>query len=582
MADKYRLDALLGQGGMGSVWKAKNLSLDADVAVKLVHGEIANEETTERLEFEAHAAAQLDHPSAVRIFDLGRTELGDPFIVMELLRGESLRDLLDKRPSLPAEEIVPLLLPVASALAAAHDKGIVHRDLKPDNVVLVEQDDARLPKVVDFGIAKMTSGFDKRSTTEGTVLGSPAYMSPEHARGEVDRIGPPSDVWSLGVVLYECLAGRVPFEGKNQLATLRAIVEAQPVSLASLGVADARLSAIVEKALTKDMGTRFPDMRAFGKALAEWAISQGIYTDATGQSITVHWLRPSRTSIHSDAAIAASSEGRAKPVDEGPRPSVVVWQAPGRPRISRSRWVIVAGVGVAAAMGFSFYLAQRVPAVRADARGSRTPETVSDPHRVPAATANTSATAEPASASAAAGASSTAPVAPPPVAVDPRACVEAIFPGQAFEHDAPLEKLCSEDDPRHGASLLRGELARHGFVVKNTTESMRIWGQLSWYELATFAVARGTCCPAGLEALDLPPSVGTCPSLAGALDKLTARPKGDELDAAVAAFREAARCLERGQRLNAGMASPYDYPGPPDGGAESAFRRILDRATARK
>jgi serine/threonine-protein kinase len=213
---KYVLVELIGEGSMGAVWLARNESLDTDVAIKVVHLAATSPELTARLEREARAAAKLEHPSVVRVFDLGHTALGDPYIVMERLVGRTLRAPLERRDRIADDKAVPLLLPVVSALAAAHAKGIVHRDLKPENVVLVETETGGVvPKVVDFGIAHVASkSVDvRRMTRMGTILGSPDYMAPEQAAGDVERIGPPADVWSLGVVLYEMVAGHKPFDG---------------------------------------------------------------------------------------------------------------------------------------------------------------------------------------------------------------------------------------------------------------------------------------------------------------------------------------------------------------------------------
>jgi serine/threonine protein kinase len=273
VADKYRLEELMGKGAMGSVWRAKNLSLGVDVALKLVHGEIVSAETTDRLQREAHAAARLEHPSAVRIFDFGLSDLGDPFIAMELLRGESLRDVLERRRKIPAAEMVALALPVMSALAAAHQKGIIHRDLKPENIVIVPQEDGVVPKIVDFGLAHVESAVDEDQITSGVLVGSPDYMSPEQARADADQVGARSDVWAIGVILYEAISGTPPFSSTSLFALLRAINELDPPALETTGEADAQLGAIVMRALAKDPAARWQSMKSFGKALAEWALA---------------------------------------------------------------------------------------------------------------------------------------------------------------------------------------------------------------------------------------------------------------------------------------------------------------------
>src|SRR6188768_1987977 len=156
IAGKYRLDALLGEGGMGTVWRGFNLQLEAPVALKLIRGELDRVSLARRLKQEARAAAKLGHPAIVRVFDVGDSELGDPYIVMELLSGQTLGSLLTTERRLSAVRAVQLLLPVADALLTAHAKGIVHRDLKPDNIFISREGEELRPKLLDFGIAKLS------------------------------------------------------------------------------------------------------------------------------------------------------------------------------------------------------------------------------------------------------------------------------------------------------------------------------------------------------------------------------------------------------------------------------------------
>jgi serine/threonine-protein kinase len=292
---KYRLCSLLGEGGMGSVWLARNTVLDVDVAIKLIRHGVASREASERLLQEARAAARLEHPSILRIFDFGYTDEGDPFIAMELLRGESLAHLLDRRGRLSAPNAVRTLLPVASAMCAAHAKGIVHRDLKPENIVLTENDSGSIvPKVVDFGIAKVRAEgvANRRLTVAGTIMGSPDYMCPEQARGRSD-VDEKCDVWSLSIILYECLVGQRPFDGDNYNALLNAIIEATPTPITDFAAGDDALWAIIQLGLTKDPEAR-PTMRELGEHLAQWAYESGADSDVSGVLLT-HWLGlPSR------------------------------------------------------------------------------------------------------------------------------------------------------------------------------------------------------------------------------------------------------------------------------------------------
>ncbi|MDI1445609.1 serine/threonine-protein kinase [Polyangium sp. 6x1] len=293
IAGKYRLSKVLGEGGMGAVWLAKNLTLDIDVAVKLIRRDFATAEASQRLLQEARAAARIGHPSIVRVFDFGTTEQKDPFIVMEVLHGESLGQTISRRRRLSPVAAVRTLLPVASALAAAHGKGIVHRDLKPDNVLLVTDDrGAVVPKIVDFGIAKLHHEEVVRTTTQaGVILGSPHYMSPEQACGRSD-VDHRTDIWAFCVMLYEVTTGLKPFDGGNYNALISAILLRDPEPWAAHEIEDEELWSIVQRGLLKEADDRWQTMRELGAALAAWAQSHGVETDAAGNSLRAHWLEP--------------------------------------------------------------------------------------------------------------------------------------------------------------------------------------------------------------------------------------------------------------------------------------------------
>ncbi len=291
IAGKYELEAELGQGGMGVVWRARNIALDSAVAIKVVRATSDKALLRGRLVQEARAAAKLAHPAIVTVFDVGQTENGDPFIVMELLRGDSLGTLLETEGRLPAVQAVRSLLPIADALWLAHGKGIVHRDLKPDNVFIVQHDGAIQPTLVDFGIVKLADGAgDSHLTKDGDVLGSPDYMSPEQARGQ-DDVTHLTDVWSFCVVLYEAISGRTPFKGANYNALMRQIVEDTPPSLRELAAGDDELSAIVARGLSKQPEQRFASMGELGRTLAQWLLKQGVTEDICGTTLEAKWLR---------------------------------------------------------------------------------------------------------------------------------------------------------------------------------------------------------------------------------------------------------------------------------------------------
>jgi serine/threonine protein kinase len=290
LSGKYRLEGLLGEGGMGAVWRASNVLLDLPVAIKLIRADLDRNALRARLQLEARSVAKLGHPAIVRIYDVGETEFGDPFIVMELLQGATLAQTLVQG-RLSAVRAVQLLLPIIDACAVAHARGIVHRDLKPDNLLIALDDQRTQPKVLDFGIAKLTDprATDLRLTEMGTVVGSPEYMSPEQARG-CDDVDYRTDIWSVCVVLYEAITGSAPFSAANYNALLRAIVEQEPSSLFDHAAGDAELWEILKKGLAKPREERQGSMAELGRALGHWLMSHGVHEDACGTSVESKWL----------------------------------------------------------------------------------------------------------------------------------------------------------------------------------------------------------------------------------------------------------------------------------------------------
>ena len=288
IAGKYQLTEELGQGGMGSVWLAKNRTLDVDVAIKLVRAEIAHDANgiAERMLQEARAAARIGHPAIIQVFDFGFAEFGDPFIVMELLRGESLEQALERRRCVSPNRAAQTLLPIVDALAATHAHGIVHRDLKPANIFLSRPAGQRLqPKVLDFGVAKLERRASVRLTQEGALVGSPAYMSPEQFLGN-SVIDGRADIWALCVVLYEMITSHRPFEGDGgSAAVLWRVMNAEPKTLAEYGVNEPDLWQILVKGFAKEPAGRHESMQAFGRALAEWLMARGVNEDICDASL---------------------------------------------------------------------------------------------------------------------------------------------------------------------------------------------------------------------------------------------------------------------------------------------------------
>jgi serine/threonine-protein kinase len=283
---KYRLETLLGEGGMGAVWQARNVMLDLPVAVKLLHRTVRDDDATARLFTEARVEARLNHPSIVRVFDFGETEHGEAYIVMELLEGTTLAELSDVHGPLPAQVAVGLLLPIVHGICAVHRADVVHRDLKPENIVVARVGACLRPKLLDFGIAKLSGEFSPRLTVDGSLLGSPAYMSPEQARGCVD-VDARADVWALCVVLYELIAGSNPFTADNPYAVLRAVIERDPPVLKSSECTS--LWPILRRGLAKDRRARIASACELGEALARWLVAQGETEDACGDSLARTW-----------------------------------------------------------------------------------------------------------------------------------------------------------------------------------------------------------------------------------------------------------------------------------------------------
>ncbi|WP_437852478.1 protein kinase domain-containing protein [Sorangium sp. So ce363] len=290
LAGKYQIVGRLGAGGMGTVWRARSLWLDVDVAIKVLHEEQLDGHAAERLLREARATAKLGHPAIVRVFDFGETDAGEPFLVMELLEGTPLSSWLEARGRVPAEQAVQMLLPVACALATAHAQRIVHRDIKPANILIVPDGaGGHVPKVVDFGIAKLANAASPAITQRGMIVGSPEYMSPEQADGQLD-VGEQTDVWAFSVVMYELITGRRPFSGETLSAVIVAIFSKEPAPTTELGAGDEALWAILQRGLAKSPADRWPSMRALGRALAAWAVERGVTADVAGTSLAHQWL----------------------------------------------------------------------------------------------------------------------------------------------------------------------------------------------------------------------------------------------------------------------------------------------------
>jgi serine/threonine protein kinase len=269
---KFRIDAQLGKGAMGTVYRATQLNLERPVAIKIMHSDIlSNPVAIERFKREALAIARLKHPRIVAIYDYGIAPEVGAYIVMEHLEGDSMRAELKKRTRLPLGQALRWMRQICSAVSVAHAAGVIHRDLKPHNIFLEATQDGPFVKVLDFGLAKLQRTTEETGgalTKSGTLLGSPPYMSPEQC--EDLPLDAQSDIYSLGCVFYEMVAGRPPFVGTSPIDTLVKHMNEQPKAPSEY--ADdipPVLDAVLLKALSKHKKDRHESAAAFGQALAE-------------------------------------------------------------------------------------------------------------------------------------------------------------------------------------------------------------------------------------------------------------------------------------------------------------------------
>ena len=351
--DKYLIEQLLGIGGMGTVYRARHLLIDRPVAIKVLNQRFAEDETVQaRFRREAKAAGRLQHPNAVLVTDFGQTAGGYAYIVMELLEGSTLRDVLAKESPLETARAVSLMLQISGAVAAAHDAGIIHRDLKPANIFVVQRPDVPAAvKVLDFGIAKIAvetidEDDPKTLTYMGAMIGTPRYMSPEQCIGK--ELTPAADVYSLGVILYEMLTGKMPFNGSTPLAiAVKHATQAPLRPREIISSIPAALEEVVLHALEKRPENRPADAAAFKSELYETAERLGLEHAETSSGPDMAALRNAGTQSPSGRLVIDISrlrENRAatsninestvlRPPLQAP-PEVAVASRPQHPRVS--------------------------------------------------------------------------------------------------------------------------------------------------------------------------------------------------------------------------------------------------------
>jgi eukaryotic-like serine/threonine-protein kinase len=268
LASKYRLEDLVGSGGMGDVYRATNTAIGRTVAIKLLRPELAQyPEIVERFLREARTANRVNHPNVVDVTDIGQDADGTPFIVEEFLEGETLLQFAMRRGGkLTLSELADIIGPVLSAVAEAHASGVVHRDLKPENVFLAGRRGKRIPKVLDFGISKAREA-ESELTKVGVVMGTPAYMPPELVASFRDA-DTRTDVWALGVIIFELLAGRMPFDGSTIGEVFHAVAKKDAQRLSDWADVPEALADVVARCLKRNPLERYVDAAALAVDLA--------------------------------------------------------------------------------------------------------------------------------------------------------------------------------------------------------------------------------------------------------------------------------------------------------------------------
>ncbi len=262
---RYYVEDILGSGGMGSVFLAKDTQLERRVALKTPHFSADSPEVLERFFREAKAAATLNHPNICPVHDVGEID-GTYYLSMAFVQGQPLNECIPED-GLPIKEAVKIVVTLSQALDEAHKAGIIHRDLKPSKVMMNERQE---PVIMDFGLARR-EGLDTKLTQTGAVMGTPAYMAPEQVRGTPDEIGPETDIYELGVILYQLLTGQLPFKG-DFIAVIAQIISDTPLKPSSIRPSiPASLDSICFKAINKSPVKRFRSMKEFGDALVNYS-----------------------------------------------------------------------------------------------------------------------------------------------------------------------------------------------------------------------------------------------------------------------------------------------------------------------
>ncbi len=348
---KYRVVRQLGEGGMGVVYEAMHTRIQQRVAIKMLLPDVLDApDVISRFEREARAAGKLKSENTTRVLDVDVSDNGLPYMVMEYLDGSDLGKVLETTGVLHIHDAVDVVLQACNAMAEAHSEGVIHRDLKPSNLFITMIGTTRRVKVLDFGISKVENDTDARVTATQTVVGTPLYMSPEQVRS-AKHVDARSDIWSLGIILFELIAGRTPFEGSTTAAAAAICIDPPPpIKLFREGVPP-ELEQAIFTALQKDPALRFQNVQALAAAIAPFGTGSVVRTDAAPAFIPQGSSNPSLPSIPSaiESARTLLPQGSGQVQQLPPREHVAGtmpgWTTRSSPGTRRTRWVVALAMG---------------------------------------------------------------------------------------------------------------------------------------------------------------------------------------------------------------------------------------------